>query len=1044
MNRNANAAVAATIQTEGRSFRTSGVTASTSTKGLTILVRHRPVQQLRAFHGTLQEKRDLSLHSPPPPPQQQKDDTQFLALVQASQSICDRLENNNNNSTAIGHSTTTIHNDKSPTVTASEWQDLLQQWKRLLSTSDSSQRPQDDALSILDQLYEAWCRQYAFPPTLSSSPSSAATLSTSSAGGPSSTTTSSSLLLSEREAPLLPLWLELYTQRRPHGPRALEILQGWTVCFGAHLEWQPQRRHYDWVLQAYANSGGGRNDHATTTTRPQNPYEASQVAMEILQLLDDFSFTMKPAVTTYLWALQCVAQCASDHHNNNNNNYDENESDNNNIKSQSAALQDLLTRAESKVLLPSLPSLDDLSTHELFLLKMETLCTIICATERVPEEAIDGPTWTPWLQAWVEGLSSQNNNNNSSSSHGNNKNHWIRYWKDNPRDILDLLGQTIPIALNLYKRKANSSSSSRHDDRQTWAMEALQILHACEDMETKLSVSLLRPADYVTVMEIWKTQAVSPDVTVIMEEILQRLKEQHERRRRDEQMTALQAKESYECLMRAFVLVGGYREVLKVHRLMIAERIPWDDGVFDIILKAALESQNRHVTEYALKLLKRTVQTKKRYVTLQSWHFEIMLQSLLECNHKQGPDLARDIFRLLEEVARERNSQVRLDANLYAKYAQVLSRSNTPGTAQEIMNLMEALREKYKKTNLEPNDDMFAALVAALGRSSSVSAARQAQELWQDLVHRGKADVRAYVAVMYAWMNSGRRDAIDRVEEIFARLQADAAVGRVQPSKVAYRALLEAWAKSGKAEASTRAIEIVDDFETKVSNGSMTDEKADVKLYTAAMRAVWKSNVHGAAPIVEKLYDRLVQSAKYRSDDLEIQPDTAALTVVLQTWANSIDPDKARHVYEKWQEMLSQYEEGNLRMKPTVVAASAVLHACAYTTATKGSSVRMQAVDNALEVWQDIQDHSLINDVLVVKLLSVFGRHVDDYEERARLATVAFQQACVAGCVSTKVIDALHLYVPTLFKQLPTNEEQKISVPPHWTRALREQQYNGK
>ena len=137
------------------------------------------------------------------------------------------------------------------------------------------------------------------------------------------------------------------------------------------------------------------------------------------------------------------------------------------------------------------------------------------------------------------------------------------------------------------------------------------------------------------------------------------------------------------------------------------------------------------------------------------------------------------------------------------------------------------------------------------------------------------------------------------------------------------------------------------------------------------------------------------------------------------------------------QEMLSQYENGVLRMKPTSVAASAVLHACAHTTTSKGQEVRLEAVDIALEVWQDIQELDLLNDFLVTLLLRILGRHVDDYDERFRLATIAFQQACVAGCVSSDVVDALHLYVPTLFKQLPTNKSSnKVELPAHWTRVV--------
>lgn len=225
--------------------------------------------------------------------------------------------------------------------------------------------------------------------------------------------------------------------------------------------------------------------------------------------------------------------------------------------------------------------------------------------------------------------------------------------------------------------------------------------------------------------------------------------------------------------------------------------------------------------------------------------------------------------------------------------------------------------------------------------------------------------------------------------------------------------MLEAWTKEGKEEAATKALELIEDIETKLAEGSVSDRAADVKLNTAAMRAVWKSNVHGACELVQSLYDRLVAVASADPDELELQPDATALTVVIQAWANSIDPHKARHALAKWQEMLSIFQQGDLRMKPTSTAAAAVLHACAFTTSSKGQDVRLDAVDIALAVWQDVQEHDLMNDFLVMQLLRVLGRHVEDYDERFRLSAISIQQACVAGCVSSRVVDALHLYVPT-------------------------------
>ena len=849
-------------------------------------------------------------------------------------------------------SMTSTTNDTTAVRDTEQLQQLLSEWIDGLEES-SNPHDMEAAHPMVGSLYSAWCKEYSFPPPSSFSDKK-----------------KGQIALPESQAPLLPLWLELYAQLGA-GPTALEILQGWTLCFGSHLEWQPQRRHYDTVLRAYSRGGGNGN-------LP----EAPEVAHEILQLLDEFSFTMKPVATTYLWAVQCIAK---EYH-----------------TDELGRLEKTLQSAESVVFQQS--QIRTIPTS----LWMDTLHTVFTAARH---QHLDGPTLTPWLEIWTDLLTDGATI------------HWI---EANHSQAVPEIRMALTDVLTLY---------SMLPDRRKNAEEMRRILEAVEYLQDRISpvmTDFLQPSDYIMVMQAWQALSTSCDMNVL-DNLLHRLNESHERRRAT--MTPIEAQESYQALMQAFMIIGGYREVLRVHRLMKRERVPWNTVQFTTVLEAAAESRLAQMAESAVKLMRRTMQAQNRYAKVESRHFSLLFKALLDSYHKDAADLGSEVFRYLLQAAEEESSEVRVETEHYASFATSLSRSGKVKAPETIMKLMNSMQKDH---GLEPNDDMYAALVTALGRKSSVEAANQAQQLWEDLCSRGNVNVRAYVAVMYAWMNSGHRDAIQYVEKTFAKLLSDAELNSdLKPNKAAYRALLESWAKEGRKEGAARAVELVEAVETKVKQGSIADERPDAKFYTAAMRAIWKSKIRDSHTVVESVYDRLVKASEASPHDLELRPDTPAVTVVLQAWANSTDPYKAREVWNKWREMLLQFEQGNLLMKPTAVAASAVLHACAYTTVSKGNEVRLEAVDVALELWDDIQEHNLVNEVLVKQILLVFGRHVEDYNERVRLATVAFQHACVVGCVSTDVMDTLHTYMPTLFKQLPRDANDKVALPPQWTRLAK-------
>jgi hypothetical protein len=868
---------------------------------------------------------------------------------------------------------------------------LLQEWLRVTTTERQNIcHHHEKARTIFQDLYTYWAKQTSFPQVESSS----------STFKDRADTVLPSSSFSEAQAPLLPLWLQIFANLGM-GSKALQVLQGWTLCFGSHLELQPRLYDYETVLRAYATaisvqqyreenatSTDGVPESASVSHRFDSHVEGAEVAMEILSLLHELSFTMTPVGSTYLWALQCLAAAPP-----------ADGSFEKVLHQSEVVLFDKKGRRKQKIAPPAL--------------WLDSLTSIYSSVYNTP---LDRPTLTPWLQAWSD---------------------WV-----GDKESLALINQHPELFFQVRQgvRHVMAIYSTLNCDeiaRQT-SDDMLRLVKACEGFQNGMTSSSFKPSHtlisstlYVMSLEAVLNTPIDKKTEQVAQELLDSLVVHHDKHVYD--LPPQGTRESFLALLKAYYLIGAYHESARLFRRMSAEMVQWDTDILELFLETAMASQDRNLCAVAWKVLRKTIYAKRaRLAVLESRHFETILDAFIHCRHNKGAEIGLKILDALEQVAAEEGSSVEVTASHFSKVSTLMSYSPVPGVAEEIVKLMNLMANRY---NLEPDDEMFGSLVIALGRSSSEVAAKKAEDLLQSLAERNSADVRAYVAVMYAWMNSGHRDWIQHVEDTFARL-LESSNHDLKPHKVAFRAMLEAWGKAGREKDAKRAVELLEDFEKRAAGGLVLDEAGDVKLYTAAMRVVWRSKVLDAHKIVSDMYDRLSNAAAQRPDDLELQPDSTAMTVVMQSWAGSVEQNKATFVWGKWQHLVDQYRNGNLRMKPSSHTAAAVLHACLFTPENKGTKVRLEAVDVALNLWPEIEELNLVNDHLIVQLLKVLGRHVDEYGERARLSTIVFQHACVNGCVSSAVTGALKTYAPTIFKQLPKNASNNIDLPPQWTRSV--------
>jgi hypothetical protein len=212
-------------------------------------------------------------------------------------------------------------------------------------------------------------------------------------------------------------------------------------------------------------------------------------------------------------------------------------------------------------------------------------------------------------------------------------------------------------------------------------------------------------------------------------------------------------------------------------------------------------------------------------------------------------------------------------------------------------------------------------------------------------------------------------------------------------------------------------------------------EYPDAKIYTAVMKAYWKSDQPDAALRVEEIVRRMKQA--YEAGNAGAKPDAHAMTVLLQTWAKSMDPNKAVIAWNIHNEMKESFEMGNIDMQPNAYSLSAVLNACAHTK-SDNPQTKAEAVKVALMAMNELDSgiNDGLNEFTFRNMFQVIVSQIDDLKERTRYASVIFQRCCQAGYVNRRTLLSLKDHVPTLYRKLPSSPDKKLNLPEQWTRHV--------
>jgi PPR repeat len=443
--------------------------------------------------------------------------------------------------------------------------------------------------------------------------------------------------------------------------------------------------------------------------------------------------------------------------------------------------------------------------------------------------------------------------------------------------------------------------------------------------------------------------------------------------------------------------------------------------VFDFMLEESERRRSKYASmDAADETVDMLVPTATHYRSL-----------IVTWGYSRLPEAMQRVTDLYEHM---KSSDLIVDVSTYATVLFALSRTRSVMGAQKAEEILDQLE----------NEAAVAASNAARHSSSSTTNNHRLENFEDDeIVSQLTCD--CYKSVMYAWGYSGAPDAHAKCAKIFRRLMTAYEQSGwhtdFRPDSTTYAILIDSMAaleNTSPSDYVTQAEKVLDQMEVQSATGLSPFPNS--RVYTAVMKAHWKSGQPNAAMKVEDLIRRM--KASYEAGNVHAKPDNHVMTILLQTWAKSDVPNKATITWEIYKEMQNAYNSGDLKMRPNHYTLGSVLNACAFTNSPE-ESIKSEAVKIALMALNEFDKGTDggLNDYAFRHMFQVIANQIDDISDRTLHANVIFQKCCQAGLLSQFSLNVIRNHVPALFYQLPMDANKNPIIPQEWSRNIKEKTF---
>ncbi len=790
--------------------------------------------------------------------------------------------------------------------------------------------------------------------------------------------------------------LQAYSRFQPNGPQALAILEAWNHVWMGDMERSPTLADYHSVLEAYAMASKDSTDIML---------EGSQVALEALQRLDQWGFTMQPNLLSHSLAVCCISNVFFHVDN-------------------SQDLRSLHQAFQNKYVKRLLGALED-PTNDVAM-NQETRHWATMALGSViryfaimdGNGSVDNPhrmVYAGWMQQWIS-LSRDYWMQLNDDTEAGFYEQRIQRWKEH----VDMT------ALSFFKQveKASSLSDRLHDNRTVLS----RILDDTLLLIEKINAKPLHTEHYYRAIKAAKrTRCVDENAVINWAE---RMRANHTALATDESIQPLEQTKAWNCLMMAYYELGNHDKVLRLWQdLNRSSHVRKDSISFAIILKSLAKQGTFKAAQKAHAIWKKmvSIDPAKRNIHPTSVHYAHVMSAWSNSRDPRAHTFCQDIMdHLLEESVHDPNLEPGL-----AHYTSLIgSHGWSRGDSESQRLLFKAINDLVK-SGLTLDMQAYQACFAALTRTQSTDGATFAQQLlWQSIKQGLQPDARCFQAVLRAWAESKDPQAFNNCEKLIVELEssylASGKQSSFRPNSHCYVSMITATMYTA-GNCGPTAESILDRM-INAAKENVADEP-DKSVYSSVMKAYAHD---GSAADVERIYQRMEKA--FADGNYKAAPDSRSCAILLHAWARSEDPEKAFRTRQLLVDMFKAYESGNVDMMPNIQCYNATLNSCAFSD-TKNEEQNTEIVRLALETIADMEKYyGEITEYAFRQIFHILGRFVADKADRLDLTATLFQKCCQAGYVSEHVMRIIKSRIPDFYSKLPGDKIARL--PSQWTRRV--------
>lgn len=464
---------------------------------------------------------------------------------------------------------------------------------------------------------------------------------------------------------------------------------------------------------------------------------------------------------------------------------------------------------------------------------------------------------------------------------------------------------------------------------------------------------------------------------------------------------------------------------------------------WNMLIRAHGKSQTKDAPQKAEIILRQLeniyLQTRDPDVKPTVISYTEVIDSYAKSNSRNSADKAETIlFKMMELAEKDDGTYDEDVAPTSITCDAVLNAWARQGTmqgaerAEQILERMEYIRTRGKsRTKIQPTAYSFATVITAWAKASKPGetfSGERAQHILKrmmefrkeilaqegpdsDYAKLLKPDVVVYNSVLDAWARTKTPIAGTKAEEILFQMQEVARMGdgniHVLPDTITYNSVINCHASSGHINSAKAAEKILKKME--IASRTISAVVPNTLTYNQVLKAYSTSKLPGGTKRADTILRYMIQSG-----NKNIEPDSFSFTTVLNIWAKSKEPFKAKQAWDILNKMLETYSlTGNENMKPNEVTYNTVLNACAFSAYTPNDE-KKNALSIAMTLFDEMRKSDLVrpDSVSYGNMLKCITNLVPKGDIRNKMTIDVFKKCKDEGLVSGMVFDEVRTAVP--------------------------------